>query len=241
MTLEVKDASASYGKFEVLWNVSLEVGDEIVTLIGPNGHGKTSILNMISGIIPPHTGCINYNGERIDGRPPHEIVRAGITHVPQGGRLFPLMTVIENLKLGAYKGGAWQNREKNLRRVYDLFPRLEERKKQVAWTLSGGEKRMLSIGRGLMSDATLLLVDEPSLGLAPHVQLELVRKIKEIRGMNISLLMAEQNVKFVKDLADRVYLVEGGKIALEGRTQEVLTSKFLKEAYLPTGEARTSA
>jgi len=230
--LEVKGTDAFYGSLQVLWDVSLEVGDETVCLIGPNGHGKTTIINVISGIIPHAVGYIKFNGEYIDKLPPHKIVDRGIVQIPQGDRLFSIMTVRENLLLGAYPSSTWKKRNEKLKTVYELFPILEERKNQIVWTLSGGERRMCSIGRGLMSNAKLLLIDEPSLGLAPFVQLELIEKIEEIRSMGISILLAEQNIRFIKELADRIYVVESGKIYREGNNEEILDDEYLKKVYL---------
>jgi branched-chain amino acid transport system ATP-binding protein len=230
--LEVQGIDAFYGAMQVLWDVSIHVGNETVMLIGPNGHGKTSILNVLSGLTSHKKGRIQFDGEDIGNLPAHEIVRRGVVHIPEGGRLFPLMTVIENLKIGAYQTSAWKTKDKQLERVFELFPILKERKNQLCSTLSGGERRMVSIGRGLMAGGKILLIDEPSLGLAPAVQLELIQKIADIRRMGISILMAEQNVRFVEDLADRIYLIESGKVALEGPKDKILDDKYLKTVYL---------
>jgi branched-chain amino acid transport system ATP-binding protein len=231
--LEVNDVDVFYGVFQALWGVSLKVHDhETVSLFGPNGHGKTTILRTISGILTPWRGDIKFDGKDISKMPSHEIVKMGIVQVPQGRRLFPEMTVIENLKLGAYISDAWKKKEENLERVYQLFPRLKERKNQKCKTLSGGERQMVAIGRSLMSSARLLMLDEPSLGLAPKLLLELMEKIKKIKETGISVILVDQNIRYITALTDRMYLIENGKVALEGRKEDMFENEYVRKTYL---------
>jgi branched-chain amino acid transport system ATP-binding protein len=234
--LELTNINTAYGELQVLWDISLKVEEgEIVFLIGPNGHGKTTILRTISGLIKPKSGTVRFNSTEIQKLSPRKIVERGIIHVPEGDHLFPRMTVLENLKLGAYTDKAWKSKEHNLRRIFHLFPVLDERQNQLVWSLSGGERRIVSIGRGLMSDAKLLMIDEPSLGLAPKTTNEVYQKIEEIKDAGINLLLVEQNINFVSNLANRVYLIESGKVAIEGKPGTVLSDESLKGAYLGVG------
>lgn len=232
--LEVENIDVSYGDLEVLHDISLRVGEkgETVGIFGPNGHGKTTILRAISGLVHPSKGSIRFNGTRIDKMPPHKIVELGIVQIPQGAGLFPNMTVEENLRLGAYAKSAWKRRSEKLKEVYELFPKLLEKKNQFCRTLSGGEKQMVGIGRGLASAAKLLMMDEPSFGLAPKLADEVIEKIKEIKKMSISIVVVEQNVRFITELTERVYLVEKGKIVLSGDTKNVCEMKEVGEIYL---------
>jgi len=232
--LEASNINVFYGAIQVLWDVSLKLEyGETVALIGPNGHGKTTILKTISGLLHPTTGYIKFNDKDISSFPPHKIVELGIIHAPQDLVLFPYMTVMENLLLGAYTKEAWKRRHENLKFVFEVFPRLNERKNQLASSLSGGERRMLTIGRALMSNVKLLLLDEPSSGLAPKLVKQVFEKIKELKErMKLSMIVAEQNVRYLPEIANRVYLIENGKVVLEGPTNKVLNSEYVKETYI---------
>jgi len=231
--LEVCDVTTPYDMTQALWDVCIEVNEsEIVALIGSNGAGKTALLNAISGLLHPASGTVEFLGKRIDGLPPHTIVELGISHVPEGGKVFPDMTVYENLEMGAYPIHAWNQKEQTLEQVYHVFPKLKERAGQLARTLSGGERQMLAIGRGLMSKPRLCLLDEPSYGLAPRLVLEIFRIIKELRDQGITVLLIEQNVRHTLETADRAYVLENGRICLEGACDELLQSDFVRKAYL---------
>lgn len=231
--LEVSNINLYYGELHVLWDVSLKVYDgEVISVIGPNGAGKTSLLNAISGIHPIRSGSIYYMDERIDGLPPHYRVKKGIVHVPEGREIFPELTVIENLLLGAYTLKDRKEIEWNLEKVYKLFPILKIRKKQKAGSLSGGEQQMLSIARGLMSNPRLLLVDEPSQGLSPIFVSELYKTIEEINKEGTTILLVEQNVHYSLALAHRAYVLENGKIVLSGEGKSLLHHEYVKKAYL---------
>jgi len=217
----------------VLKEVSLKVKDsEFVIVIGPNGHGKSTLLKTICGFLTPASGCIKFNGEEIHSLPPKEVVEMGMVYISQWRNLFTEMTVAENLKLGAYNPKARQKICENLDYVFQLFPRLKERRKQLASTLSGGEARMLAIGRGLMSNAKFLAIDEPSAGLAPNLRAYVFDKIAEINEGGISILLVEQNFAEAARLAHRMYLLEEGTIALEGGKEKVLSNEHVKEAFL---------
>jgi len=205
---------------------------ETVGIIGPNGHGKSTILKTISGLLTPRQGHIRFDGKDIDGLAPHKIAELGIIHVPEGGRLFPYMTVLENLRLGAYVRHAWRTREKNLRIVFELFPILERLMGRRCSTLSGGERQALAIARGLMSSAKLLMLDEPSLGLSPKLTLEVLEKIKEIKEMGISMILVEQNVTYATEVPDRLYLIEKGMVAAKGERNTILRDEHIRQAYL---------
>lgn len=231
--LVVNGIDVFYGSFQVLKKVSFEVSEgETVGLLGPNGHGKTTILKTISGLLKPNRGSIEFDGKKIGGIPPDKIVELGIVHVPQGGKLFPHMTVLENLYLGAYTTNAWKRRGENLETVFQLFPVMEERKSQRCSTLSGGERQMVAMGRGMMSPAKLLMLDEPSFGLAPKIAEELLRKIEDIKETGMSIILVEQNVRYIMQLAERMYLIENGQVPLEGGREEFLNNDYVKKAYL---------
>jgi branched-chain amino acid transport system ATP-binding protein len=231
--LEVCEVTTPYGMTQALWEVCLKVNEsEIVALIGSNGSGKTALLNAISGLLTPVSGTIEFLGKRIDGLPPHTIVELGISHVPEGGNVFPEMTVYENLEMGAYPIHAWNEKKQTLEQVYHVFPMLKERAGQLARTLSGGERQMLAIGRGLMSKPKLCLLDEPSYGLAPLLVSEIFRIIQELRDQGITILLIEQNVRHTLETADRAYVLENGRICLEGICDELLESDFVRKAYL---------
>lgn len=231
--LEVCDVTTPYDFTQALWDVCLEVNEsEIVALIGSNGAGKTALLNVISGVLPPVSGTVEFLGKRIDSLQSHSIVELGISHVPEGGKVFPEMTVYENLEMGAYPAHAWNQKEQTLEQVYRVFPILKERARQLARTLSGGERQMLAIGRGLMSRPKLCLLDEPSYGLAPMLVSEIFRIIKELRDQGITILLIEQNVRNTLETADRAYVIENGRISLEGACDELLQSDYVRKAYL---------
>jgi branched-chain amino acid transport system ATP-binding protein len=231
--LEVCDVTTPFGMSQALWAVCLEVHEaEIVALIGSNGAGKSALLDAISGVRPPASGTIEFLGKRIDNLPSHTIVELGISHVPEGGKVFPDMTVYENLEMGAYPHRAWSQKEQTMEQVYELFPVLKERAGQLARTLSGGERQMLAIGRGLMSKPKLCLLDEPSYGLAPLLVSEIFRIVKELRDQGITVLLIEQNVRHSLETADRAYVLENGRITMEGPSDELLQSDFVRQAYL---------
>lgn len=231
--LQVCNISTAYGKAQALWDVCLEVHEgEIVALVGSNGAGKTTLLNTITGLLRPLSGSVEFLGKRIDGLPPHAIVELGISHIPQGARVFPDMTVRENLEMGAYPLHAWKQREETQKRVYQVFPSLKERERQLARTLSGGERQMVAMGRGLMSRPKLCILDEPSYGLAPLLMAELFRVIQDLRDHGITILLIEQNVRHSLEIADRAYVLENGRICLQGACAELLESDYVRQAYL---------
>jgi branched-chain amino acid transport system ATP-binding protein len=231
--LEISQINTFYGRIQALWGVTVNIKEaEIVALIGANGAGKSTLLNTISGIIRPASGSISFMGKKLDGMPPHHIVEMGLAHIPEGGRAFPDMSVMENLEMGAYPKRAWKNKSETLNEVFKLFPRLKEREKQLARTLSGGEKQMLAMGRGLMSKPRLVMLDEPSYGLAPIIVLEVFRIIKTLRDSGITVLIIEQNVKRTLEIADRAYILENGKVTLEGNCRELMQSDHVRQAFL---------
>jgi len=231
--LKVRNINTLYGKAQALWDVCLGINEaEIVAMIGANGAGKTTLLNTISGLLRPASGSVEFLGRRIDGLPPHSIVELGISHVPEGGRVFPDMTVRENLEMGAYPYHAWKQKEETLEQVYQVFPILKEREGQLARTLSGGERQMLAIGRGLMSRPRLCLFDEPSYGLAPLLVAEIFRVIQGLRDQGITVFLIEQNVRHTLETADRAYVLENGQVCLEGACDELLQSDYVRKAYL---------
>lgn len=234
--LELRDVHVRYGAIAALRGVDVTVeSGEIVTLLGANGAGKTTTLRTISGLLHPHAGQIFFDGRRIDTLPPHDIVGLGISHVPEGRRVFPRMTVTENLAMGAYRLG--RPRKSDFDRVFALFPRLAERRHQDAGTLSGGEQQMLAIGRGLMSHPQLLLLDEPSMGLAPLLVEQIFDIIKEINEQGTTILVVEQNAAQALALADRGYVLETGTIVLSGPAPELRIDPRVKAAYLGEGVA----
>lgn len=231
--LAARNISTVYGKIQALWDVTVEVGEgEIVALIGANGAGKTTLLNTISGVVPPASGSIEFLGKRINGKPATHVVEAGISHVPQGGRLFGDMIVRENLEMGAYPLRSWKQKQATLEEVYRIFPRLRERASQIVRTLSGGEKQMLAIGRGLMSRPTLCMFDEPSYGLAPKTVLEIFRVIKSLPGQGVTVLLVEQNVRQALEMASRAYVLENGRVTLHGEAKDLLENDYVRKAYL---------
>ncbi|MBW7916254.1 MAG: ABC transporter ATP-binding protein [Trueperaceae bacterium] len=233
--MEVRALRAGYGKITVLWDVDLTVEDgEFVTIIGANGAGKTTLLRTISGLVPVRSGTVTAFGSlSLAGLSPARVVRAGVGHVPEGRQLFPLMTVRENLESGAeYLRRARGRAATNRKLVFDLFPRLAERGAQLAGTLSGGERQMLAIGRALMSDPRLLLVDEPSLGLSPALSLTVFRALEQINAEGVTVVLVEQNVQQSLRIADRAYVLENGEVALQGTGAELLLNPAVREAYL---------
>jgi branched-chain amino acid transport system ATP-binding protein len=231
--LELTTITAGYGHFTALWDVSLRVArGEAVAVVGPNGSGKTTLLRVISGVIAPRAGGLVFEGAPLTGRPAHEIVAHGIAHVPEGRRLFPALSVVDNLRMGAFLPAARRHYRESAERVYTLFPVLAERQRQRAGSLSGGEQQMLAIGRALMSRPKLILLDEPSMGLAPVMVLRLFDLIRRIRAEGYTILIVEQNVRQVLKLVDRAYLLEVGRIRIEGRAEELSEQDFVRKAYV---------
>ena len=231
--IELENVAAGYGDVRVLWGVTLAIAPgQIVTLVGANGAGKTTTLKTISGVVRPTAGSIVYDGERIDRLRSHQIAALGISHVPEGRRLFPLMTVRENLELGVTSDEARKNRGESIERVFTLFPKLKEREAQMAGTLSGGEQQMAAIGRGLMARPRLLMLDEPSLGLAPIVVREMFAIIREVNRNGTTILLVEQNVQQSLKISDRAFVLENGRVVLEGVGAELLDDQRVRQAYL---------
>ncbi|UCD54413.1 MAG: ABC transporter ATP-binding protein [Dehalococcoidia bacterium] len=231
--LEVHNINTFYGEAQALHDVSLRVDEgELVVCLGANGHGKSTLLKTICGLITPASGSIKYRGEEISKLPPQILVEMGIVYIAQDRHLFPYMTVLENLKLGAYNIRAQPKAAENLEYVFQLFPRLKERKNQRAGTLSGGEGRMVAIGRGLMASAEFLAIDEPSLGLSPALESEVFSRIYDINKKGITILLVEQDVTKALEHAERGYLVEHGKIVFEGSKEQILSDEHVKAAYL---------
>ncbi|MEE4364021.1 MAG: ABC transporter ATP-binding protein [Desulfotignum sp.] len=231
--IKLADVNAYYQDFHVLKNVSLVVKKgQIVVMLGPNGHGKSTVLKSICGLVKKVSGLIRFEGENITGLGSEKLVDMGITYIAENRELFPQMSVLENLKLGAYSRSARAFEKDNLERVFDLFPRLRDRRSQLAATMSGGEARMLAIARGLMSNARFLAIDEPSLGLQPNLRDEVARIIKQINGQGITLLVVEQNIPQITELADKFYVLEEGGISFEGSKEDALGNDHLKEIFL---------
>ncbi|HEX2098767.1 MAG TPA: ABC transporter ATP-binding protein [Rubrobacteraceae bacterium] len=234
--LEVKDIHSYYGHIHALRGISLTVEEgEIVTLIGSNGAGKTTTLRSIHGILPPKEGKIVFRGEEIQGKPAHDMIRRGIAQSPEGRKIFPRMTVLENLEMGAYHRNDRSETKEDMDRVFDLFPRLKERAKQEAGTMSGGEQQMLSIGRALMGSPKLLLLDEPSMGLAPLLVERIFQTIEKINQQGMTMLLVEQNANVALDVATRGYVLETGKIVNAASANNLKQDPRVREAYL--GEA----
>ncbi len=231
--LKVEHIDVFYGDLQILWDVSFEVqAGEIVVLLGANGAGKSTTLKTISSLLKPANGKVVFQGTRLDEVPSHKIIDYGLAHVPEGRRLFPEMTVEENLIVGSLSAEAKSKRNDTMAWIYDLFPRLRERRKQAAGTLSGGEQQMLAVGRGLMSLPKLLMFDEPSLGLAPIMVTEVFRIVQMVNKEGVTVLLVEQNVKHTLSMCDRAYVLENGRITLSGTGQEFLNNDHIKEAYL---------
>jgi branched-chain amino acid transport system ATP-binding protein len=231
--LKVDKINVFYDDLQALYDVSLEVKDEeLIAVIGSNGAGKTTLLKTISGIKTPASGAIYFDGERADRYHPHELVSKGISHVREGRGLFPYLTVIENLRLGAYISKSKEQTLEILNDVFSIFPILQERKKQLAGTLSGGEQQMLAIARGLMSKPKLLMLDEPSLGLSPLFAEKVFQTTLQIRKRGVTTLLVEQNVNIALALADRAYVLENGRVIMSGKCEELVNSEQVKKAYL---------
>ena len=231
--LSLATVSAGYGSFQALFGVSLEVSrGEAVGVIGPNGAGKTTLMRVISGILPMRQGVMTLDGHSIGGMPAHRVVEQGIAHVPENRRLFPRLSVEENLRMGAFIPPARARFSEQLDWVYDLFPRLKDRRKQLAGTMSGGEQQMCAIARALMSKPKVLLMDEPSAGLAPLVVAQVFELVRKIRAEGLTVLIVEQNVQQVLEVVDRAYLLEVGAIKLSGTATELKGNSFIREAYM---------
>ncbi len=230
--LEIRQLRAGYGQMKVLHGIDLNIDSgEIVALLGSNGAGKSTLNNNISGVYSPTGGQILFEGEDIAGMASEKVVDMGIIQVPEGRRIFPNMTVLENLQLGSYRR-ARKNREKNLQHVVEVFPRLQERFHQLAGTLSGGEQQMLAIGRGLMAEPRLLILDEPSLGLSPLLVEEMFDLISRLNDEGLSVFLVEQNVMQSLEIADRAYVIENGEVALSGKASELIDDPELRKSYL---------
>ncbi|MCK4786412.1 MAG: ABC transporter ATP-binding protein [Desulfobacteraceae bacterium] len=230
--LKVSNIDTFYGSLQVLWDISLEIkAGEIIAIIGANGSGKSSLLNTISGMIHPTKGTVVFEGKEITALDSFRVVALGISQVPEGRRIFPDMTVYENLKIGSYNHKARSKREQNLKTVYEHFPILKTRKNQLARTLSGGEQQMVAVGSALMSDPKLMLLDEMSLGLAPLVVNELYKVLKEIRSRGVTIVFVEQNVRRTLSEAERAYILETGRIVLSGNAEDLREEEKVKKAY----------
>lgn len=231
--IKVEGLNAYYGDFHVLKDVCLKVGKgQVVVMLGPNGHGKSTLLKSVCGLVDRVTGSILYNDENIAGLKAEKLVNQGITYIAENRELFGEMTVLENLKLGAYSRSARPFEKKNLEKVFSLFPRLKDRRPQLASTLSGGEARMLAIARGLMSNASFLAIDEPSLGLQPNLRDEVANIIRQINSDGMTILVVEQNIPQIIELADTIYVLEEGQISFEGSREDALSNDHLKEIFL---------
>ncbi len=231
--LKIKNLDAYYGDLQALWGISMEVNEgELVALVGPNGAGKTTTLKVITGLIKPGSGSIHFNDQCLDREEAHKIVGLGISKVPEGGRVFTGMSVLENLELGAFNPQARKDRAETLQWVYNIFPRLEERQSQRAGTLSGGERQMVAIGRALMSKPKLLMLDEPSFGLAPVLVEQIFEMITEINRQGVTVLLVEQNIRAALELAHRAYVIENGRIVGQGVHKDLLSFESVRSAYL---------
>jgi branched-chain amino acid transport system ATP-binding protein len=231
--LRIQDLEVKYGDFQALWGVSLEVREgEVVCLLGPNGAGKSTLISTVSGLLRPLKGQVDFCGERIDGLPTHQIVTRGLSHVMEQRRLFPYLTVEKNLLLGSYQERARVQRTESLAWVFRLFPTLEDRRQQLAHSLSGGEQQMLALGRGLMSRPKFLMIDEPFLGLAPMVVTNILQIIKQINAEGVTVLFIEQNVQMALGVSHRGYLLESGRMVASGSGKELLESDLVRKVYL---------
>jgi len=233
MMLSIENLNAYYGQAHVLKDVSINVKEgEVVVMLGPNGHGKSTLLKSLCGMVDARQGKIVYKDQDIIKFPSEKIVNMGITYIAENRELFPYMSVVENLKLGAYSKNARKYEKENMEKVFSLFPRLAQRKKQYASTMSGGEAKMLAIARGLMSNADFLAIDEPSLGLQPNLRTEVAKIIKEINRQGKTILVVEQNIPQITDLADKLYVLEEGRITFEGSKDDAISNEDLKEIFL---------
>ncbi len=231
--LDISTIDVFYGDVQVIFDLSLSINEgEVVSIIGGNGAGKSTLLRTISGLMAPSKGSISFDGRSIDALPPEQIVAGGIVHVPEGRRLFSLMSIKDNLIVGAYNERAGRHMNETMEQVYDMLPRLKERESQIAMTLSGGEQQMVAIGRGLMARPKLLMLDEPSLGLAPVLVKSIFETIRKIADQGTTVLLVEQDVNHSLSLSDRGYVLEHGRIAMEGSAKDLLNNPHIKEAYL---------
>lgn len=231
--LEVEKVSAAYGLIQILWDVSFKIREkEIVSIIGPNGAGKTTLVKTIMGLLPAKNGTIRFKGENIEKLPTYEIVKKGVTLIPEGREIFPRMTVEENMLLGAYTINDKNAVKESKERIYQIFPVLKKKEKALAQTLSGGEQQMLVICRSLMSNPELLILDEPSLGLAPIIVGKVLDTLRKINEEGVTILLVEQNIRDSLNIADRGYVIEEGKIIIEGKGRELLSNEHIKEVYL---------
>ena len=231
--LKLEELNAYYGDLQALWGISMQVNEgELVALVGPNGAGKTTTLRVITGLLKPASGSIHFHDHHLGKEPAHKIVELGISQVPEGGRIFTGMSVLENLELGAFLPKARANKDESLKWVYSIFPRLEERMEQRAGTLSGGERQMLAIGRALMSKPKLLLLDEPSFGLAPILVEHIFEMIREINRQGVTVLLVEQNIRAALELASRAYVIENGRAVGQGIHEDLLSFECVRSAYL---------
>ena len=231
--LEVKDVNVGYGNLQVLWDVNLKIEEgRLVALLGANGAGKTTLLNTITGVLKPISGEISFKGERIEHLPPDKIIERGISYLPEGGSLFPDMTIRENLEMGAYHRKYWSGRKADLERMYELFPVLKERRRQLAKTMSGGERQMLAMGRALMSNPSLCLFDELSYGLSPKIVQAVFKIVRQLHDEGITVFLVEQNVRQTLRIADYAYVIENGRIVKEGEGGALLEDDYVRQAYL---------
>jgi branched-chain amino acid transport system ATP-binding protein len=231
--LQVENLSSGYGAVQILWDVSFRINEkEIICIIGPNGAGKTTLVRTIAGLLPTKTGTIRFKGENIEKTPPYEIVKKGLTLIPEGREIFPRLTVDENMRLGAYTINDKSKVGELKERVYQIFPVLKKKEKVLAQTLSGGEQQMLVIGRSLMSNPKLLILDEPSLGLAPIIVEKVLDTLEMINDDGVTILLVEQNIRDSLNIANRAYVLEEGKIIIEGEGRELLNNEHIKEVYL---------
>ena len=231
--LEIEELSSGYGMVQILWDVSFNINEkEIVSIIGPNGAGKTTLVRTIAGLLPAKTGTVRFKGENIEKLPPYEIVKKGLTLIPEGREIFPRMTVEENMRLGAYTINDKTKVAELKERVYQIFPALKKKEKVLAQTLSGGEQQMLVIGRSLMSNPQLLILDEPSLGLAPIIVEKVLDTLQKINDDGVTVLLVEQNIRDSLNISNRAYVLEEGKIIIEGEGRELLTNEHVREVYL---------
>jgi branched-chain amino acid transport system ATP-binding protein len=233
MLLEIESLTVGYGGAPAIWDVALQVDErEVVAVIGPNGAGKSTLINTIAGLLRPERGSLRLGGVELGKVAPHLVCRHGVALVPEGRRLFAGMTVEENLEIGCYRPEARKDRNRSLDRVYELFPVLQEKRQQLSGTLSGGQQQMVAIGRAMMAEPRLLLLDEPSLGLAPAIVGEMFRAITRIQSEGVAILLVEQNVVQAMEIADRAYVLEEGRIVADGLPAELLAQSRIKEAYL---------
>ncbi len=231
--LKVEGLTGYYGHSQVLWGISFTVEEgEVTAVVGSNGAGKTTLLRALSGLLPGRSGTIELASQRIDGLPPHRIVGLGLSQIPEGAGVFPFMTVYENLKMGAFLPANWKKLSRNLDFVFHLFPDLIERKNQLAGTLSGGERQMLGIGKGLMASPKILMMDEPSWGLAPKLVLRVFETIREIQHGGVTVLLVEQNIHHALGSASKAYVLENGRIVLEGTSRAVMEDEHIRKSYL---------